>query len=133
MAFSREVRLPFLDYRVVELMLNAPIQSKLNEGWTKYSLRKAFSELLPPEIAWRKDKQGFSMPQEEWLRGELKSEWLDVLHQNAEIFKRGILDHSGLHAKFERFCAKESGIWYREIFAPLALEIWFQEFSEFID
>ncbi|WP_153147567.1 asparagine synthase (glutamine-hydrolyzing) [Dechloromonas sp. H13] len=133
MAFSREVRLPFLDYRVVELMLNAPIQSKLNEGWTKYSLRKAFSELLPPEIAWRKDKQGFSMPQEEWLRGELKSEWLSVLHQNAEVFKRGILDHNGLHAKFERFCAKESGIWYREVFAPLALEIWFQEFSEFID
>lgn len=133
MAFSREVRLPFLDYRVVETMLNAPIQSKLHEGWTKYSLRQAFSELLPREIAWRKDKQGFSMPQEAWLRGELKGEWLGVLHKDAEVFKRGILDHAGLHAKFERFCANKPGIWYREIFAPLALEIWFQEFSEFID
>lgn len=133
MAFSREVRLPFLDYRIVELMLNASIQSKLNGGWTKYSLRKAFSDLLPSQIAWRKDKQGFSMPQEEWLRGELKGDWISNLHPQAEIFKRGILDYEGLQTKFERFCARKGGVWYREIFAPLALEIWFQEFSEFIE
>jgi asparagine synthase (glutamine-hydrolysing) len=77
MAFSREVRLPFLDYRLVELMLNAPIESKLFKGWTKYSLRKAFAKWLPPEIAWRKDKQGFTMPQEEWLRGDLKMNGLE--------------------------------------------------------
>lgn len=133
MAFSREVRLPFLDYRLVELMLIAPIESKLHNGWTKYALRNAFSDLLPEGIIWRKDKQGFSMPQEEWLRGDLKNEWLNALHPNAEVFKRGILDHKGLHEKFERFCAKDSSIWYREIFAPIALEIWLQEFSEFID
>jgi asparagine synthase (glutamine-hydrolysing) len=133
MAFSREVRLPFLDYRLVELMLNAPISSKLNEGWTKYSLRKAFSDILPTEIAWRKDKQGFSMPQEEWLRGDLRCEWQNILSPDAQVFKRGILNRNALQAKFERFCAKDSSIWYREIFSPLALEIWFQEFDEFID
>lgn len=133
MAFSREVRLPFLDYRLVELMLNASVGAKLQDGWTKYSLRKAFSELLPPEIIWRKDKQGFSMPQEEWLRGELKVQWKSILHPGAEVFKRDILNYKGMHEKFNRFCSGRSGIWYREIFAPLALEIWFQEFSEFID
>jgi asparagine synthase (glutamine-hydrolysing) len=133
MAFSREVRLPFLDYRLVELMLNSPIQAKLYKGWTKYSLRKAFADMLPAEIAWRKDKQGFSMPQEEWLRGELRQDWLNVLTPSAQVFKRGILDYDALHSKFERFCERKSGIWYREIFAPLALEVWFQEFSEFID
>lgn len=133
MAFSREVRLPFLDYRIVELMLNAPMQTKLANGWTKYSLRAAFSDILPTEIAWRKDKLGFSMPQEEWLRGDLKLTWLNILNQNAEVFKRGLLDFYALHEKFKLFCEGRPGIWYREIFAPLALEIWFQEFSEFID
>ena len=133
MAFAREVRLPFLDYRLVELMLNAPTESKLNAGWTKYSLRQAFSDWLPPEIVWRRDKQGFSMPQEEWLRGELKSSWLAILNPGAQVFQRKLLDHDALHEKFERFCARQGNIWYREIFAPLALEIWLQAYSEFIE
>lgn len=132
MAFAREVRLPFLDYRLVELMLNAPVEFKLNAGWTKHSLRQAFVDWLPPEIVWRRDKQGFSMPQEEWLRGELKASWLDILNRDAEVFRHGLLDYDALHAKFERFCNRQGKIWYREIFAPLALEIWLQAYSEFI-
>lgn len=132
MAFSREVRLPFLDYRLVELMLNAPMDAKLAKGWTKYALRKAFADQLPEPIIWRKDKQGFSMPQEEWLRGDLKPVWLEMLHPQAQIFRRGIMNHSGLMAKFEAFCAGKS-VWYREIFAPLALEVWLEQFAEFIE
>lgn len=133
MAFSREVRLPFLDYRLVELMLNTPVEAKLHAGWTKYALRRAFADWLPPEIVWRRDKLGFSMPQEEWLRGELKASWLQLLGVDAEVFRRKLLDHDALHEKFERFCARQGNIWYREIFAPLALEIWLQEYSEFIE
>lgn len=133
MAFAREVRLPFLDYRLVELMLNTPVEAKLHAGWTKYALRRAFADWLPPEIVWRRDKLGFSMPQEEWLRGELKASWLQLLGGDAEVFRRRLLDHDALHEKFERFCARQGNIWYREIFAPLALEIWLQEYSEFIE
>jgi len=133
MAFAREVRLPFLDYRLVELMLNAPSASKLKAGWTKYSLRRAFADGLPPEIVWRRDKQGFSMPQEEWLRGELKASWLSILDSDAEVFRRRLIDRDALYAKFERFCNRQGNIWYREIFAPLALEIWLQAYSEFIE
>lgn len=133
MAFAREVRLPFLDYRLVELMLNAPVEAKLHDGWTKYALRRAFADWLPPEIIWRRDKLGFSMPQEEWLRGELKASWLQLLDADAEVFRRKLLDPDALHEKFERFCARQGNIWYREIFAPLALEIWLQEYSEFIE
>lgn len=133
MAFAREVRLPFLDYRLVELMLNAPVESKLNAGWTKHSLRRAFAEWLPPEIIWRRDKQGFSMPQEEWLRGELKTAWLDILGRDAQVFAQGLIDYDALHAKFEQFCARKGHVWYREMFAPLALEIWLQSYQEWIE
>lgn len=133
MAFAREVRLPFLDYRLVELMLNAPVESKLHAGWTKHALRQAFAGWLPPEIVWRRDKQGFSMPQEVWLRGELKPAWQALLNRDAEVFRRGLIDHDALHAKFERFCNRQGPIWYREIFAPLALEVWLQAYSEFIE
>lgn len=132
MAFSREVRLPFLDYRLVELMLNAPIGSKLAEGWTKYALRKAYEDKLPKQIIWRKDKQGFSMPQDEWLRGDMKPVWLNMLNPQAQVFKRGILNYQRLMAKFNDFCAGKS-VWYREIFSPLALEVWLEQFDEFIE
>jgi asparagine synthase (glutamine-hydrolysing) len=133
MAFAREVRLPFLDYRLVELMLNAPTESKLYAGWTKYALRQAFADRLPSDIIWRRDKQGFSMPQEEWLRGELKPAWLAILNPDAQVFQRGLLDYSALRDKFETFCARQGNIWYRDIFAPLALEIWLQAYTEFIE
>lgn len=133
MAFGREIRLPFLDYRLVQLMLNAPDNAKLDDGWTKISLRRAFRSLLPKEIVWRRDKQGFSLPQEEWLRGELKSAWLEILNEDAQVFKRGLVNREKLLNMFDSFCARRGNIWYREIFAPLALEIWLQEYSMYIE
>ena len=63
MALSREIRLPFLDYRVVSLLLPLAPQWKLRDGWSKWVFRKAMEPDLPPEITWRKDKQGFDNPQ----------------------------------------------------------------------
>lgn len=62
-----ETRLPFLDYRIVELALSLPINYKLNDGWTKYILRKAIENELPKEISWRKNKYGFEAPENLWL------------------------------------------------------------------
>jgi len=62
MACSREIRLPFLDPRLVSAVLPLPPDLKLRHGWTKWVLRKALEGSLPPEIAWRKDKQAFTIP-----------------------------------------------------------------------
>jgi asparagine synthase (glutamine-hydrolysing) len=67
MAFSREVRLPFLDHKLVEFCLALPDQFKISNGWTKYLLRFAMKDVLPEEITWRKDKIGFVAPQEKWM------------------------------------------------------------------
>jgi len=67
MAFSVETRLPFLDYRVVELCLSLPLRSKIRDGWTKWTLRRAMSGILPESIAWRRDKLGFEAPATHWL------------------------------------------------------------------
>jgi len=67
MAFSIETRLPFLDYRLVELCLSLPLRSKIRDGWTKWTLRRAMSGILPESIAWRRDKIGFEAPAMHWL------------------------------------------------------------------
>ncbi len=62
-----ETRLPFLDYRIVEAGLSMDPSLKLRDGWTKYVLRKAVSDILPESIVWRRDKVGFEAPMETWL------------------------------------------------------------------
>lgn len=68
MAFGVETRLPFLDYRLVELALALPIEYKIHQGWTKWILRNAMRDLMPESITWRKNKFGFEAPEELWMK-----------------------------------------------------------------
>jgi asparagine synthase (glutamine-hydrolysing) len=65
---SIETRLPYLDYKLVELMISLPTQLKIHNGWTKYILRKSSDGVLPESIAWRKNKFGFEAPENIWLK-----------------------------------------------------------------
>jgi len=67
MAHSVETRLPFLDYRLVELSLSLPLHYKIRDGWTKWILREAMSGKMPDNIVWRKNKLGFESPERIWL------------------------------------------------------------------
>jgi asparagine synthase (glutamine-hydrolysing) len=67
MRHSIETRLPFLDYRLVEYCISLPAAHKIHDGWTKYVLRRAMEDVLPSEIAWRRDKLGFQAPERTWL------------------------------------------------------------------
>jgi asparagine synthase (glutamine-hydrolysing) len=69
MANSIETRLPFLDYRLVEVAISIKTEYKIKNGWTKYPLRKFGSDdgIILPEIAWRKNKNGFEAPTKIWL------------------------------------------------------------------
>lgn len=75
MAHSIETRLPFLDYRVVEMALSLPGNSKIRDGWSKWVLRQAMDKRMPHSITWRKNKFGFEAPEHIWMtkhRAEMK-------------------------------------------------------------
>ena len=74
MAFSRETRLPFLDYDLVDFCLRLPDEFLIRNGWQKWLLREAADGSIPASIRWRADKVGYAAPLDLWLRGELK-EW----------------------------------------------------------
>jgi len=71
MAWSIESRVPFLDYRLVEFVLDLPIDHKLRGGRTKALLRTALRGLVPDRILDRRDKMGFVTPQSRWMAGTL--------------------------------------------------------------
>lgn len=67
MRWSIESRVPFLDYRLVELAMSLPSSYKLRDGQTKYILRKALRGLVSEKILDRKDKIGFATQDDDWL------------------------------------------------------------------
>ena len=135
MAMSREIRLPFLDSRLIDLALRAPDSYKLRRGWTKYAFRMAMQRFLPPQVAWRKDKKGFSNPQGEWLKHELRQPVEDAFSSDGLLCRKGIVDGAALRLKYERYRQQPVGggsIWYREIFAPFSLELWMRRYERWI-
>src|SRR5262249_3764385 len=72
---SLEVRVPFLDHKLVEFVATIPARYKL-KGWKKKDvLIRALSGILPRDTLARR-KQGFSIPLSTWLRGPLR----DLVH-----------------------------------------------------
>lgn len=72
MAHSIESRMPFMDYRLVEFLASIPGCYKIHNGWTKYIARLAFDKKIPDEICWRKDKQGWPIPEKLWFSTNCK-------------------------------------------------------------
>ena len=69
MANSLELRVPFLDKKVLELALTLPLDCRVNTETTKLALRRAAEKTLP-RVTAQKDKLGFPVPIREWLREE---------------------------------------------------------------
>ncbi len=81
MACALEARAPFLDYTFVEFVSLIPFRLKLKGLKSKYILKKAMSDKLPPEVLAR-PKKGFGIPVGKWFRRELRSLLLDSLSES---------------------------------------------------
>lgn len=132
MSWSREIRLPFLDYRFVQLLLSLGPEWKLRQGWTKWVFRKAVENDLPASIVWRKDKQGFTIPQAEWLKHELREKIEGFIHGDLLAADLGLVDRDGLDRRYQAYCKQppnRGSISFKDIFNPVALEIWLRRFE----
>jgi asparagine synthase (glutamine-hydrolysing) len=79
MSVGTEARLPFLDHRIAEAVLATSVYTKLNCGFSKYSLRRAMSQVIPQEVCWQKKKRGFDTPAHDWFKSELAPSMRQVL------------------------------------------------------
>ena len=73
MAYSVEVRSPFLDYRVVEYARSLPVHFRYKGNVRKRILRDILEDYIPKKI-FNQPKKGFSIPLNSWIKGELKNE-----------------------------------------------------------
>lgn len=93
MAHSIELRVPYLDYKFVNLALSIPAKWKTHGGEPKYILKKSLERILPPTVLYRK-KTGFCVPLREWA-GDIIVDYVDA-NLNAFCRDTGIFDENGL-------------------------------------
>lgn len=86
MAFSVESRVPHLSKVTLDYALKLPINWRIRNGWTKYSLRKAMEGKIPEDVLWSNKKKGFPVPQKFWVE-KLRNEIEAILNSRDEIRK----------------------------------------------
>jgi asparagine synthase (glutamine-hydrolysing) len=86
MGHSLEVRSPFLDTALIDYAARLPDRLLRRGRTTKWVLRKAFDDLIPPEIQAR-PKMGFGVPLGTWFRGTLKTYIHDILYEKARCYQ----------------------------------------------
>jgi asparagine synthase (glutamine-hydrolysing) len=91
MAHSVEVRVPYLDHRIIEFANRLPGNLKIREGVFKYIHRKAIAKILPANLVHRQ-KEGFVQPIYAWMHSALR-EWIsDCLDSlPSDLFNQGYI------------------------------------------
>lgn len=130
MANSLEVRVPFLDHRLVEFAAILPESMKL-KGFDSKFLLKNFSKSILPEQVVRKKKQGFVPPLREWFRSDLKDFARDnLLSPNA--FTREFFTKDKVSKILDEHATGERNYEY-QIWVILTLELWAKQFGTMIN
>lgn len=124
MAHALEGRSPFLDVELASFAARLPARCKLRGRTGKYLLRRAFADLLPPQIAGQ-PKRGFGLPLAGWFRGPLRD------------FARDLLSHGRLSREIARpevvrglLDAHEAGRadHGKRLYALVMLELWLRRY-----
>lgn len=126
MAYSVEVRSPFLDYRIIEFARNLPVSYRYVPGRKKKILRDILKDYIPEEV-FTQPKKGFTVPIGTWIRAELREEFESNLSDdflnyvpnlNVPKFKKMFQDHLVGKADYSSY-----------IWRVYVLSKWYQEFG----
>ncbi|MDD5530447.1 MAG: asparagine synthase (glutamine-hydrolyzing) [bacterium] len=122
-AFGIELKLPFLDHRIVEYVFSLPVKYKIRNSWSKWLLRKSGSDLLPEPVKKRRRKIGFGTPEARWTY-ELRQKVAPILNEMSSKY----MDKKKLLTLFNDFSngkPVQTDFFWRII----SLEIWLRKFA----
>lgn len=121
MASSLEVRAPFLDYELVEFVMNLPSSLKLRRFTLKYLLKKVMKEFLPEEVIHR-GKKGFGIPVAKWAKGPLRELFGDLLSYD-RIRTEGFLNPDYVKSLFQDHLSGKKDN-RKQLWTLLVWELW---------
>jgi asparagine synthase (glutamine-hydrolysing) len=125
MASAVELRVPFVDHRIVELSTKIPSKFKLRGFEEKFILKEAFKNTLPKEIINRK-KQGFYVPIDIWFEKDLGNMQENLLNIQT-IKKQGYFNHEVLSRIIKKY--PSSKLYYaKQLWSIISFQVWHEIF-----
>lgn len=127
MKYGRELRVPFLDRRIVEFCFSLSSEYKIHDGRQKVLIRELMKGKVSSELVSRQ-KKSFGAVQNVWLKKYFEKHIWDIL--NSESFQsRNFWDHSALVDKTKNFFSgNESNSFF--LWQCINLELWMREFID---
>jgi asparagine synthase (glutamine-hydrolysing) len=121
MAHSRELRVPFLDHRLVEFAFGIPAAWLLNALGAKALFRHLLARRVPASIAYA-SKRSVQSPQREWLAGPWRP-LVEAVLRSDTFADRGWVDRGNALAAYRAYCegANENSFF---VWQWLNLELW---------
>jgi asparagine synthase (glutamine-hydrolysing) len=125
MAWALELRVPYLDPRVVELAFQIPFRQKLNWRGSKLILREAFADLIPVENQ-KVAKKGFNVPLGNWMHNKF-DRYFDELLPRSYVEREGIFNYDYINFLREEHRRGRRDNAY-ELFAILIFDTWYRKY-----
>jgi asparagine synthase (glutamine-hydrolysing) len=127
MAHGVEARVPFLDHPLVEFAATIPADIKFKNGELKRLLKTVFSNRLPQAITNRKDKMGFPVPLNLWLKkgGPARDLIGDILGSQRAKTRSYLSPGMSVDKLLDTQTTYGRNLW-----ALLSLELWHQQFID---
>ena len=124
MAHSLEVRVPFLDHELVELVLSLPDSVKHFQS-PKALMLESLGDLLPREVTHRR-KMGFTLPFDHWMKHELKG-FCDQRLQN--LAERNEFNGPVIRGYWNDYLQGKPTISWARLWVLVVLEQWLEQHS----
>lgn len=122
MSQGLEIRVPFLDRRVVDAVLRIPSSKKLIPGRKKPLLIDSVGHPFLRTVESRR-KRGFSLPMTEWLRGSLKTSVEEIICDRASSSAAG-LNHDAVTGLWRSFIERRPGVTWPRVWSLVVLKTW---------
>ncbi|MEJ0056311.1 MAG: asparagine synthase (glutamine-hydrolyzing) [Bacteroidota bacterium] len=126
MAHSLEVRVPFLDYEVVNFLFSLPENYKIDGAMRKKILQDAFRDVLPAQL-YNRPKKGFEVPLLKWLRTEMKSLIKDELLSEKFIREQGIFEYSEIKKMKQKLFSFNPGDIHARVWGLVVFQWWWKK------
>lgn len=126
---SLEVRVPFLDYEVVNFAFSLPAEFKIDAESSKKILRETFRNDLPEEL-FNRPKHGFEVPLLKWFRTGLKSLIENDLLGDAFIDRQGLFNAEGIRKLKKRLFSSNPGEIEARIWGLIVFQYWWKKYMD---
>lgn len=126
MANSLEVRVPFLDYELVNFVTSLPDEYKINSRLRKRLAQDAFKDMLPSRL-YNRPKKGFEVPLLKWFRTEMKSLSTDDLLSQKRIEEQGIFNYEAVKTLKQQLFSRNPGDVHARIWGLIVFQWWYKK------